>query len=82
MEALNAQEQKEFQQVLERRQMNEYVKMYSNLVQRCFDHCVNDFTSKSLIQKEEACLNRCVDKFLKGAERMGQRFQELNAQQQ
>lgn len=53
--------------------------MYSRLVQRCFDACVNDFTSKSLQSKEEGCVMRCVDKNLKASERLGQRFQEQNA---
>lgn len=54
--------------------------MYSNLVQRCFNDCVTDFTSKSLLGKEEGCVMRCVDKFLKSSERLGERFQEQNAQ--
>lgn len=54
--------------------------MYSNLVQRCFNDCVSDFTSKSLLGKEETCVNRCVDKFLKSSQRLGERFQEQNAQ--
>jgi mitochondrial import inner membrane translocase subunit TIM9 len=49
-------------------------------VQRCFDDCVNDFTSKTLQQREEGCVMRCVDKFMKSTERLGQRFQEQNAQ--
>ena len=53
--------------------------MYGKLVQRCFDDCVNDFTTKSLHSKEEGCVMRCVDKFLKGSERLGQRWQEQNA---
>lgn len=53
--------------------------MYSNLVQKCFDDCINDFTSKSLGSKEENCVMRCVDKHLKSQERIGARFQELNA---
>ena len=53
--------------------------MYSRLVQRCFDDCVNDFTTKSLISREEGCVMRCVDKYLKASERLGQRFQEQNA---
>lgn len=54
--------------------------MYSNLVQRCFNDCVTDFTSKTLLSKEEGCVMRCVDKFLKSSERLGERFQEQNAQ--
>lgn len=53
--------------------------MYSKLVQRCFDDCVNDFTTKSLVAREEGCVLRCVDKFLKSSARLGERFQEQNA---
>lgn len=60
-------------------QLNINVQMYSKLVQRCFDDCVNDFTTKSLISREEGCVMRCVDKWMKGSERLGQRFQEQNA---
>lgn len=28
------------------------MRLYSNLVQRCFDDCANDFTTKSLTGKE------------------------------
>jgi import inner membrane translocase subunit TIM9 len=52
--------------------------MYGRLVQNCFDSCVNDFTTKSLQAKEEGCVMRCVDKFMKGSERLGQRWQEQN----
>ncbi|KAJ6257956.1 hypothetical protein Dda_7746 [Drechslerella dactyloides] len=74
-----ASEQREFQAVVEKRQMKEFMAMYSNLVQRCFDDCINDFTSKTVTSKEEGCISKCVDKWLKGSERMGQRFAEQNA---
>ncbi len=53
--------------------------MYTNMVQRCFDDCVNDFSSKTLQPREEGCVIRCVDKSLKGSERLGARFEEQNA---
>ncbi|KAI9717633.1 MAG: protein transporter tim9 [Candelaria pacifica] len=53
--------------------------LYSKLVQRCFDDCVSDFTTKTLPSKEEGCVMRCVDKFQKASERISQRFQEQNA---
>ncbi|MCJ1365525.1 protein transporter tim9 [Acarospora aff. strigata] len=79
MDGLNAAEQRELQTRMEKKQMKEFMTMYSRLVQRCFDDCVNDFTTKSLHTKEEGCVMRCVDKYLKGSERLGQRFQEQNA---
>ncbi|KAK6514227.1 protein transporter tim9 [Arthrobotrys conoides] len=79
MDGLTPSEQREFQSVVERRQMREFMTMYSNLVQRCFDDCVTDFTSKTMNNKEEGCISKCVEKWLKGSERMGQRFAEQNA---
>lgn len=80
MDMLNQAEQRELQGRMERKQMKDFMNMYSNLVQRCFNDCVSDFTSKSLQTKEEGCVMRCVDKFLKSSERLGERFQEQNAQ--
>lgn len=55
------------------------LQMYSNLVQQCFDSCVNGFESKSLTSREEGCVMRCVDKHMKASQRLGDRFQEQNA---
>ncbi|KAL9098842.1 MAG: hypothetical protein Q9163_005571 [Psora crenata] len=79
MDGLNAQEQRELQGRMEKKQIKEMMTMYSKLVQRCFDDCVNDFTTKSLHSREEGCTMKCVDKYLKSQERLGQRFQENNA---
>lgn len=79
MENLNQKEAQVFQQLVEAKQQKEYMRMYSNLVERCFSDCINDFTSKSLQPKEETCLSKCAEKFLKHSERIGQRFAEENA---
>lgn len=54
--------------------------MFSGLVDRCFDSCIDDFTTKSLIARESGCVSRCVSKFMAGSERIGQRFAEQQAQ--
>ncbi|OBT85453.1 hypothetical protein VE02_06164 [Pseudogymnoascus sp. 03VT05] len=77
---LNASEQREFQARMERKQMKEFMNMFSGLVDRCFDSCIDDFTTKSLISRESGCVNRCVQKFMAGSERIGQRFSEQQAQ--
>ncbi|KAI9742240.1 MAG: protein transporter tim9 [Claussenomyces sp. TS43310] len=77
---LTAAEQREFQSRMERKQMKEFMGMFSGLVDRCFDHCIDDFTTKSLISREQGCISRCVQKFMAGSERIGQRFQEQQAQ--
>ncbi|GLI81314.1 Mitochondrial import inner membrane translocase subunit tim9 [Penicillium cataractarum] len=79
MDGLNANEQREFAARMERKQLKEFMTMYSKMVQRCFDDCVNDFTTKSLINREEQCIMRCVDKHLKSSQRLNERFQEQNA---
>ncbi|PYI07330.1 mitochondrial intermembrane space translocase subunit Tim9 [Aspergillus sclerotiicarbonarius CBS 121057] len=79
MDGLNASEQRELATRMERRQLKEFMTMYSKLVQKCFDDCVNDFTTKSLINREEGCVLRCVDKYMKGSARLNERFQEQNA---
>nr|POF11628.1 mitochondrial import inner membrane translocase subunit tim9 [Quercus suber] len=79
MDSLTMAEQRDLQGRMERKQMKDFMNMYSNLVQRCFNDCVTDFSSKSLQSKEEGCVMRCVDKFLKSSERLGERFQEQNA---
>ncbi|CAH6722716.1 mitochondrial import inner membrane translocase subunit Tim9p [[Candida] jaroonii] len=79
MDQLNGKEQQEFQQLIEQKQMKDFMNLYSNLVSRCFDDCVNDFTSSSLTSKESSCIMKCSEKFLKHSERVGLRFQEQNA---
>ncbi|KAI9341270.1 hypothetical protein DFJ73DRAFT_843927 [Zopfochytrium polystomum] len=37
----------------------------ASMVDTCFRQCVDDFTSKLLTGKEERCLSRCAEKFLK-----------------
>ncbi|KAG5519676.1 hypothetical protein PMAC_001832 [Pneumocystis sp. 'macacae'] len=73
MEALNQKEQATLQGIMEIKQMKDFMKMYSNLVQKCFSDCINEFISKSLNSKEETCVIRCANKFLKHSERVGQR---------
>lgn len=76
MESLNSAEQAQFQRLIEGKQMKDFMRLYSNLVQRCFADCVSDFTSNKLTSKEESCVLKCSDKFLKHSERVGQRFAE------
>lgn len=41
-------------------QMQDFMKLYSGLVERCFNSCANDFTSKTLTNNEVGhVLGRC-----------------------
>ena len=79
MDQLNSKEQQEFQQLVEQKQMKDFMRLYLNLVSKCFEDCVNDFTLANLTTKETGCIAKCSEKFLKHSERVGQRFQEQNA---
>lgn len=79
MDSLNPREQQEFTRLIEQKQMKDFMRLYSNLVERCFSDCVNDFTSNKLTGREQSCITRCSEKFLKHSERVGLRFQEQNA---
>lgn len=80
MDQLNYKEQQQFTKIVEDKQMNDFMRLYTSLVDRCFNDCVNNFTSDTLTSQEEGCLNKCAAKFLKHSERVGQRFQEQNQQ--
>ncbi|WFD39953.1 protein transporter tim9 [Malassezia japonica] len=76
---LSSSEQLAMQRVIEQKQMKDFMRLYTGLVERCFDDCVNDFTSKAPTSKEQACIANCTQKFLKHSERVGARFGEENA---
>ncbi|EIM86119.1 chaperone [Stereum hirsutum FP-91666 SS1] len=78
--AMNPAEQAQMNRIIEKKQMQDFLRMYSNLVEKCFTSCCNDFTSKALSSKEEQCMTNCADKFLKHSERVGARFAEQNAE--
>lgn len=66
----------QMQQIIEQKQMKDFMRLYSGLVERCFQGCVNDFTSRALTSKETQCVSYCTQKFLKHSERVGARFAE------
>jgi import inner membrane translocase subunit TIM9 len=45
-------------------QVADMMKLYGNLVERCFASCSTDFSTKSLNSKEQTCVEHCADKFL------------------
>ena len=73
---LSSSEQREMQRIVEQKQMKDFMRLYTGLVERCFDSCVNDFTSKAPTNKELTCVGNCTQKFFKHSERVGARFGE------
>ncbi|GAX82093.1 hypothetical protein CEUSTIGMA_g9521.t1 [Chlamydomonas eustigma] len=65
---------------LEHMQVRDSLKMYNNLVERCFRECAEDMRSKALSSTEEKCVAKCVEKFMNLTGRVGQRFGEFYAE--
>ncbi|KAI9167465.1 Mitochondrial import inner membrane translocase subunit TIM9 [Paramyrothecium foliicola] len=80
MDTLTAAEQRTLEQRIQKRQVKEFMGAFGGLVEQCFDACIDDFTSKAVSSREAGCLNRCVQKWMATQQRLGDRFQEQNAQ--
>ncbi|PSS34973.1 Mitochondrial import inner membrane translocase subunit Tim9 like [Actinidia chinensis var. chinensis] len=63
--------------MIDQLQIRNSLRMYNSPVERCFNDCVDTFRRKSL-DKQETCVRRCAEKFLKHSMRVGMRFAELN----
>mmetsp|Transcript_7467 Transcript_7467/g.9951 ORF Transcript_7467/g.9951 Transcript_7467/m.9951 type:complete len:105 (+) Transcript_7467:211-525(+) len=82
----------EFMKHLEQMQVKDSLRMYNNLVGKCFDECVQPtgggwlsgpkgFKSKKLTDTEDTCVEQCAEKFIKLTQRVGFRFAEHQQQQ-
>eukprot|EP00871_Galdieria_phlegrea_P002352 jgi/Galph1/3117/GphlegSOOS_G1787.1 len=80
MSGLGPEDQGRLMAVMQDLQIQDSLRLYNELVQRCFGECVESFRSKKLDGKEEACVTKCAQKFLKMAARVGQRFAEHQQQ--
>ncbi|KAJ9543655.1 hypothetical protein OSB04_023362 [Centaurea solstitialis] len=75
---LPAEDQARMATMIDQLQVRDSLRMYNNLVERCFTDCVDTFRRKTLDKQEETCVRRCAEKFLKHSMRVGLRFAELN----
>ncbi|XP_072031717.1 mitochondrial import inner membrane translocase subunit Tim9-like [Amphiura filiformis] len=69
------------QQQMEIKQFKDFLSSYNKLTGECFTACINDFTDRKLSDTETTCTVKCMDKFLKMTQRVSQRFQEFQMQQ-
>ena len=68
-------------QQVEIMQVQDSVRLYNELVEVCFNKCVNTFHSKSLEDSENKCVETCAQKFMNMSKRVGARWQEAQAEQ-
>jgi mitochondrial import inner membrane translocase subunit TIM9 len=73
---MNARDQAQLMATMQEMQMADSLRMYNELVERCFGECVDTFRARTLDGKEEACVRKCSGKFVAFAARVGLRFQE------
>ncbi|KAL6768637.1 Mitochondrial import inner membrane translocase subunit Tim9 [Auxenochlorella protothecoides] len=72
-------QQQELLQAIETMQTRDSMRMYNNLVEKCFTDCVDSFRRKDLDATEEKCVQKCCEKFMKHSARVGMRFGEFTA---
>lgn len=58
-------------------QFRDFLTSYNKLSEVCFVDCINDFTTRDIMAKEEKCALNCTEKYLKMNQRVSQRFQEF-----
>ncbi|XP_047132121.1 mitochondrial import inner membrane translocase subunit Tim9 isoform X1 [Hydra vulgaris] len=58
-------------------QLKTFLTTYNKLAETCFLDCIHDFTSRTTSSAENTCAINCTEKFLKMAQRIGIRFQEV-----
>lgn len=63
-------------QKLQEKQSKQFIDLYNTIVNKCFNDCINSFTSESLNSDEKDCLKKCTIKQLKLTNRIGQQLAE------
>ena len=58
-------------------QLRTFLYTYNKLTEHCFEGCVSEFPSDGVNTTEDTCAINCASKFLKMAQRIGLRFQEI-----
>ncbi|KAI8972336.1 hypothetical protein BDB01DRAFT_695988, partial [Pilobolus umbonatus] len=74
----NAAEQAEINAMIEKKQMSDFVHLFTRIVDQCFNECAHDFTTKAVTAKETTCVKRCADMFIKHSEIVSTEFAQLN----
>ena len=57
-------------------QYKDFMRTFNTIVDRCFVDCVHNFRTKKLEEKEELCVFRCTEKYLKYSGKVGLVFAE------
>ena len=61
-------EEKKMAAMIEGMQTRDSLRMYNNLVEKCFSTCVQSFRRKTLEKDEERCVSKCCERAEHGAD--------------
>lgn len=79
-------EERMMQVMMASMQMQDYLTMYNSTTEKCFKKCVFNLRTPQLVEKEEVCLNRCIEKMshynLRFQQKVGAESAALREQQQ
>ncbi|KAI9112265.1 hypothetical protein K1719_016788 [Acacia pycnantha] len=78
LNSLTGEDKVKMSAMIDKLQARDSLRMYNSLVERCFVDCVDTFYRRSLTKKEETCVRRCAEKFLRHSVLLGLSFAELN----
>ncbi|KAK4270326.1 hypothetical protein QN277_023373 [Acacia crassicarpa] len=78
LNSLTGEDKEKMSAMIDKLQARDSLRMYNSLVERCFVDCVDKFYRRSLTKKEETCVRRCAEKFLRHSVLLGSSFAELN----
>ena len=59
-----------------------FMKVYNGISEKCFNACVYNFRTPKLADKEELCVDRCIEKFSRYSARVQRVYAEQNMLQQ
>ncbi|KAI4356475.1 hypothetical protein L6164_000497 [Bauhinia variegata] len=82
LDSLPEEEKERMSFMIEQLQIRDSLRMYNSLVEKCFTECVDTFHRKVLTKREDTCVRRCAEKFLRFSMSVGTRFAELNQGQE
>uniref|UniRef100_A0A914UGZ2 Mitochondrial import inner membrane translocase subunit n=1 Tax=Plectus sambesii TaxID=2011161 RepID=A0A914UGZ2_9BILA len=61
-------------------QLKEFLTVYNHLTELCFNACVSDLNAPRLLDVEQSCVNRCIDKQMRVNQRLMVVFSDVGPQ--
>eukprot|EP01027_Heterolobosea_sp_BB2_P001014 GEZU01001532.1.p1 GENE.GEZU01001532.1~~GEZU01001532.1.p1 ORF type:complete len:148 (-),score=64.48 GEZU01001532.1:15-458(-) len=71
-------QQMQLNQMMAELELKETLNIFNTMTERCFLDCVTTFHTSAMDAKEEGCVRRCGEKYLKHSRRVGDKFAEFN----